>query len=220
MASGQRGEIGRAILPKLRTSRSPVRRLLTVRLRATCARARRSGVATNQGEKSELAGLRAHPWIPAPPVLMETRVEVNERGFMTDPSQWTPGAALYLARRQGVPDWLGELTGDHWRVIQFMRLYYQDTGNAPSLRYTCKALSLTKRKFRRFFPGGLMAARRISGLPGSRRAAGRGELSGLPIADRRLVEASHQPLAPGQARRTQGAVPATEPLSTTLALGR
>ena len=109
--------------------------------------------------------------------VQETPVEVNERGFMIDLAQWTQGAALYLARRQGLPNWPQELTGDHWRVVDYMRVYYNATGNAPSLRYTCRALDLTKRQFSRLFPGGLMTARRISGLPGPRRAANRRELS-------------------------------------------
>jgi TusE/DsrC/DsvC family sulfur relay protein len=107
----------------------------------------------------------------------EIPVDVNERGFMTDLSQWTPGAALFLARRQGLEGWPQELSDDHWRVIDFMRSYYDATGNAPSLRYTCKALGLAKRRFSRLFPGGLMTARRISGLPGPRRVANRRELS-------------------------------------------
>jgi TusE/DsrC/DsvC family sulfur relay protein len=110
-------------------------------------------------------------------VVWETPVEVNERGFMIDPSQWTPGAALYLARRQGLRDWAHELTSDHWRVIDYMRSYYEATGNAASLRYTCNALGLTKRQFSRLFPGGLMTARRISGLPGTRRYGNGRELS-------------------------------------------
>jgi TusE/DsrC/DsvC family sulfur relay protein len=107
----------------------------------------------------------------------ETPVEVNERGFMKDLSQWTPAAALYLARRQGLRNWPHELTSDHWRVIDYMRVYHDATGNAPSLRYTCRALDLTKRQFSRLFPGGLMTVRRISGLPGPRRAPGKQELS-------------------------------------------
>ena len=111
----------------------------------------------------------------APP--METPVEVNERGFMTDLSHWTPGVALYLARRQGLDNWPYELTARHWRVIEYTRAYYHATGNAPSLRFTCKALGVTKKQFSRLFPGGLMTVRRISGLPGPRRSANRQELS-------------------------------------------
>ena len=108
---------------------------------------------------------------------METPVETNERGFMTDLSRWTPGAALYLARRQGLDNWPYELTSRHWHVVEYTRAYYHATGNAPSLRFTCKALGLTKKHFSRLFPGGLMTVRRISGLPGPRRSANRRELS-------------------------------------------
>ncbi len=109
--------------------------------------------------------------------VTEVPVEVNERGFMIEPTQWTPGAALFLARRQGLKNWPRELISDHWRVIDCTRTYYEATGNAPSLRYTCRALGLTKRQFSRLFPGGLMTVRRISGLAGPRRSANRREVS-------------------------------------------
>ena len=114
---------------------------------------------------------RAQTATTAQAAISEAPVEVDERGFMTDPSQWNPGAAWFLARRQGVRGWPGELASDHWRVIDFMRTYHETTGNAPSLRYTCKALGLTKKRFSRLFPGGVMTVRRISGLPGPRKAA-------------------------------------------------
>jgi TusE/DsrC/DsvC family sulfur relay protein len=120
-------------------------------------------------------GSRVEAETTAQAAISETPVEIDERGFMTDPSQWTPGAALFLARRQGVHGWPRELASDHWRVIDFMRTYHQTAGNAPSLRYTCKALGMTKKRFSRLFPGGLTTVRRISGLPGPRKAANRRE---------------------------------------------
>lgn len=101
--------------------------------------------------------------------MSEMPVEVNEKGFMVDPSQWSPAAALYLARRQGLDGWPRELTADHWSVIDYTRAYFQATDNAPSLRYTCRALGLTRKRFSWLFPGGLITVRRIAGLPGGRR---------------------------------------------------
>jgi TusE/DsrC/DsvC family sulfur relay protein len=112
-----------------------------------------------------------------PTVGEEMPVEVNEKGFMIDPSKWTREAALFLARRQGIPKWPQELASDHWRVIYYMRAYYHAIGNVPSVRYTCKALDMTKKRFGRLFPGGLMTVRRIAGLPGPRRPANSRELS-------------------------------------------
>jgi TusE/DsrC/DsvC family sulfur relay protein len=125
---------------------------------------------TVQGSKVQIESATGAP-------AAETPVEVNERGFMLDLSQWTPGAALYLARRQGLDNWPRGFTSEHWRVIEYTRAYFHATGNAPSLRFTCKALGLTKKQFSRLFPGGLVTARRISGLPGPRRSANRRELS-------------------------------------------
>jgi TusE/DsrC/DsvC family sulfur relay protein len=102
---------------------------------------------------------------------VETPVEVNERGYMIDLSRWSPGVALFLARRQGLAGWPRKLTADHWRVIEYTRTHYHRTGAAPSLRKTCAALGLTKRQFRDLFPGGLTTVRRVSGLPGPRRSA-------------------------------------------------
>ncbi len=123
---------------------------------------------TAQGTKVEAA-------TEAVATVRETPVEVDERGFMTDPTHWTPGAALFLARRQGIRGWPRELSSNHWRLIDFMRNYYQGTGNVPSLWYTCRALGLTKKHFSRLFPGGMMSVRRMSGLPGPRKAASKRE---------------------------------------------
>ena len=71
-------------------------------------------------------------------VAAETPVEVNERGFMKDLSQWTPGAAQYLATQQRAPRGLDRLTPDHWRVIDYMRSYFYRAGRAPSDGQVCK----------------------------------------------------------------------------------
>jgi len=98
-------------------------------------------------------------------------VELNERGFMLDLSQWTPQAAEELARHQGLPRELDGLSPDHWRVIDYMRSQYHHTGTAPSVREICASIVLSKRQFISLFPNGLLMARRIAGLPGPRRSA-------------------------------------------------
>jgi TusE/DsrC/DsvC family sulfur relay protein len=109
--------------------------------------------------------------------VAERPVEVNERGFMVDLSEWSPEAAEYLARHQGRLSELDGLTPDHWRVIDYMRARYYGAGTMPSLREICTNLVLTKRRFFELFPGGLILARRISGLPGPRRSANGSALS-------------------------------------------
>ena len=107
--------------------------------------------------------------------VAEKPVEVNERGFMKDLSQWTPGAAQYLATQQRAPRGLDRLTPDHWRVIDYMRSYFYRAGEIPSDGQVCMDLGLRRSELSQLFPGSMMTARRIAGLPGPRRSAnGRG----------------------------------------------
>src|ERR1039458_475510 len=46
--------------------------------------------------------------------------EVDEDGFMQDPSQWDDAMARALAETEGIT----ELTEEHWKVIRFLRSYY------------------------------------------------------------------------------------------------
>lgn len=103
--------------------------------------------------------------------VVEKRVEVNERGFMKDLSQWTPDAAQYLATQQRAPHGLDRLTPDHWRVIDYMRSYFYGAGRIPSDGQVCKDLGLRRSELSQLFPGSMMTARRIAGLPGPRRSA-------------------------------------------------
>ena len=101
----------------------------------------------------------------------ESPVEVNERGFMRDLSRWTPEAAQYLARHQGLAHESDELTADHLRVIGYVRSYYHRVGRAPSRHDICAELGLTNRQLSQLFPGALKTVLRVSGLSGPTRSA-------------------------------------------------
>jgi TusE/DsrC/DsvC family sulfur relay protein len=106
--------------------------------------------------------------------IVETAVEVDENGFIRDPGQWTPEAAVFLARRQGYGQALGELTGDHWRVIDYIRSFRESAGGAPSRADVCAGLSMTRKQFYELFPGTLKTALRVAGLPAPEDGAERG----------------------------------------------
>ena len=44
-------------------------------------------------------------------------IQVNDEGFMTDPSEWDKDVAVEMAKEEGIP----ELTADHWKIIDFCR---------------------------------------------------------------------------------------------------
>ena len=50
-------------------------------------------------------------------IIAGKTVQVNEEGFLTDPSEWTKEIAAEIAKDEGV----AELTANHWKVIDFCR---------------------------------------------------------------------------------------------------
>ena len=88
-------------------------------------------------------------------------VQVNEEGFMTNPSEWTKEMAVELAVEEGI----GELTPEHWKVIEFCRQSGLASGKAPTLRtITTGAGVSTKEMFALFPKGPAKKVARISGL--------------------------------------------------------
>lgn len=56
-------------------------------------------------------------------------VEVDEEGFLTDPSQWDEDLAKVLAANIGI-----DLTDEHRAAIDFARRDFTVTGETPTLR--------------------------------------------------------------------------------------
>ena len=66
--------------------------------------------------------------------LEGVKVEVDEDGFIQQPETWTKEIAEAIAKTEDVD----ELTEDHWKVINYLRDYYQQFGIAPMVRKLCK----------------------------------------------------------------------------------
>ena len=88
-------------------------------------------------------------------------VQVNEEGFLTNPSEWTKEIAVELAKEEGI----AELTSAHWKVIEFCRQSAVSTGKAPTLRTITNGAGVpTKELFSLFPKGPAKKVSRISGL--------------------------------------------------------
>jgi tRNA 2-thiouridine synthesizing protein E len=88
-------------------------------------------------------------------------VQVNEEGFMTDPSEWNKEVAVEIAKEEGI----AELTPAHWKVIDFCRQTAKTTGKAPTLRtITANAGVPTKELFTLFPKGPAKKVAKIAGL--------------------------------------------------------
>jgi tRNA 2-thiouridine synthesizing protein E len=94
-------------------------------------------------------------------VIAGKTVQVNDEGFMLNPTEWTPDIAVEIAREEGIP----ELSPMHFKVIDFCRQDGLATGKAPTLRrITTQAGVTTKDMFALFPKGPAKKVARIAGL--------------------------------------------------------
>ena len=62
-------------------------------------------------------------------------VPTCDEGYLLDPTDWDETVAQALAQRDGL-----ELTDLHWRVLKFIRDYYDEHGVAVDARFVIKYL--------------------------------------------------------------------------------
>ena len=88
-------------------------------------------------------------------------VDLNDEGYMTDPSQWNEEIAVALAREEGI-DNLGE---KHWEVIKYLQSFHAENQTLPTIRKLKKSGLITVKELYGLFPGGpLKKSSRIAGL--------------------------------------------------------
>lgn len=94
--------------------------------------------------------------------LSGIEIDVDEDGFIQEPDTWTPELAVAIATTEDVP----ELTEDHWKVVNYLRDYYQQFGIAPMIRKLCKETGFPLKDIYEMFPSGpAKGACKIAGLP-------------------------------------------------------
>ncbi len=93
-------------------------------------------------------------------ILAGHPVDVNEEGYFTNPTQWTPDMANELATEEGI-----DLTPKHFDVINFLRTR-QRSGQKLTIRRVGKSGIVSIKEFYGLFPGGpLKKASKIAGIP-------------------------------------------------------
>ncbi len=87
---------------------------------------------------------------------------VDEDGFLDDPAIWNEMVARDFAGVEGIE----ALTDDHWKVINYIRNYYQQFGIAPMVRKLCKETGFKLNQIYEMFPSGpAKGACKLAGLP-------------------------------------------------------
>jgi len=77
-------------------------------------------------------------------------IEVDEDGFMEEPTLWNEDIAAALATTEGVD----QMTEEHWKVVNYLRDYYLKFGIAPMIRKVCKETGFPLKKIYELFPSG------------------------------------------------------------------
>lgn len=90
-------------------------------------------------------------------------LELNEEGFLADPSSWDQRTAEELARAE---EGIDVLTDRHWAVVNCIRVFYAEKGLAPMVRHLCQHTGLRLREIYELFPSGpAKGACKVAGLP-------------------------------------------------------
>ncbi|MEE9443299.1 MAG: TusE/DsrC/DsvC family sulfur relay protein [candidate division Zixibacteria bacterium] len=97
------------------------------------------------------------------PPLKDAEFKVNQVGFLLDFRKWNERFAHRVARRWNLPDGLTEL---HWKIIRYLRDYYINSKNTPTVYELCIFSEITLDQFGQLFPDGYhRGACRAAGLP-------------------------------------------------------
>jgi len=94
-------------------------------------------------------------------------IELDDEGYLLEPTQWNEAVASELARKEGI-----ELTDDVWEVVRFVREYYDERQCVPEHRLLLRELKrrhgkekATRRYVYQMFPYGYgQQACKIAGM--------------------------------------------------------
>jgi tRNA 2-thiouridine synthesizing protein E len=95
-------------------------------------------------------------------VVDSKTLELNQDGFLANPEDWSED----VARAYAVLENIADLNENHWKVIYYLRDYYQHFRIAPMIRKLCKDTGLSLKEIESLFPSGpAKGACRLAGLP-------------------------------------------------------
>ena len=90
------------------------------------------------------------------------QIEIDEDGFIQDPSAWDEAVANDIAKTEGVE----AMSEDHWKLVNYLRNCYQEYGIAPMIRKLCKETGFKLKDVYDLFPSGpAKGACKVAGLP-------------------------------------------------------
>lgn len=94
-------------------------------------------------------------------VYRNRHYKIDEDGFLLNPAQWDSDFPEEMAPKLEIPH---GLSGEHWRIINFIRETYLKIGRCPLLYQTCKLNGIHLKEWKALFPTarGTLAGYQIS----------------------------------------------------------
>lgn len=94
--------------------------------------------------------------------ILGKTIDVNDEGYLTDHNQWSEELALEIAKDEGIES----LTDKHWKVIKYLRKYFAENNDMPTIRNLKKTGIIPVKELYILFPDGpLKKSSKIAGLP-------------------------------------------------------
>jgi dissimilatory sulfite reductase related protein len=94
--------------------------------------------------------------------LAGTILEIDDQGYLQDPSKWSEAVARAYAAKEGI----NELTENHWKVINYLRDYHSANGVCPMVKRLVKDCGFTLKQLYDLFPEGpANSACKWAGMP-------------------------------------------------------
>ena len=88
--------------------------------------------------------------------------EVDEDGFLQDAELWNDDVALDFAASEKIT----AMTDEHWKLVRYIRNYYERFGIAPMIRKLCRDTGFILTRIYELFPSGpAKGACKVAGLP-------------------------------------------------------
>ena len=88
---------------------------------------------------------------------------VDVRGFLVNPDDWDDYYAAHRAYDAKIPG--GILTEKHWKIIRYLRMFFTENAEIPTVYRTCEDNGLELNELEELFPDGYhRGAVKISGL--------------------------------------------------------
>ena len=92
----------------------------------------------------------------------DNSIDVDEDGFIQEPDKWNTAVADYLAKTEDAYP----MSEDAWKIVNYLRKYFQDFGIAPPVRMLVKQTGFDLNQIYKMFPSGpAKGACKIAGLP-------------------------------------------------------